>query len=255
MRYLIAGNWKMHKTGAEAVALARQIRNKAVTSHLTDILICPPFTALVPVAEIVADSNVKLGAQNVHWEEQGAFTGEISPGMIADTGAEWVIVGHSERRTLFGDTGETINLKLKSLLNHKLHPILCVGETLQQREADEVAAVLTMQLQEALQGLTEADMSQLTIAYEPIWAIGTGKVATPEQADLTHKLLRDWLSENYSDQIANNMRILYGGSVKPDNAADLFSCANINGALIGGAALKVDDFAAIINAAEELSKS
>jgi triosephosphate isomerase len=207
------------------------------------------------VAEIVADSNVKLGAQNVHWEEQGAFTGEISPGMIADTGAEWVIVGHSERRTLFGDTGETINLKLKSLLNHKLHPILCVGETLQQREADEVAAVLTMQLQEALQGLTEADMSQLTIAYEPIWAIGTGKVATPEQADLTHKLLRDWLSENYSDQIANNMRILYGGSVKPDNAADLFSCSNINGALIGGAALKVDDFAAIINAAEELSKS
>jgi len=245
----------MFKTGAEAVALARQIRNKATTSHLTDILICPPFTALVPVAEIIADSNIKLGAQNVHWEEQGAFTGEIAPNMIADSGAEWVIVGHSERRTLFGDTGSTINLKLKSLLNHKLHPILCVGETLEQREADEVAAVLNGQLQEALLGLTTEDLLQLTIAYEPVWAIGTGKVATPEQADLTHKLIRDWLSDNYDERVAGEMRILYGGSVKPDNAADLFSRANINGALIGGAALKADDFAAIINAAEELAKS
>lgn len=243
----------MYTTGTEAVALARQIKMKAAATHRTDILLCPPSTALAQVAEIISDSKIQLGSQNVHWEEQGAFTGEIAPGMVAAAGAGWVIVGHSERRTLFGDTGQTINLKLKALLRHNLHPILCVGETLQQREADEVESLLATQLQEALLGLTVEEVTLLTIAYEPIWAIGTGQVATPQQADVAHQIIRNWLKQNYSEQVATGMRILYGGSVKPDNAAELFSCANINGALVGGAALKAEDFAAIINAAESLA--
>lgn len=228
---------------------------KATATHQTDILVCPPFTALAQVAEVITGSNVQLGAQNVHWEEQGAFTGEIAPGMLAAAGAVWVIVGHSERRTLFGDSGETINLKLKSLLHNNLHPILCVGETLQQREADEVETVLATQLQEALLGITSEEAALLTIAYEPVWAIGTGKVATPQQADATHRVIRDWLVANYNEKVAATMRILYGGSVKPENAEELFACENINGALVGGAALKAEDFAAIINAAEKLTEA
>ncbi len=243
----------MHTTGGEAVSTARQIKMKAAALQHTEVLLCPPFTALASVAEVIDGGSVQLGAQNMHWEEQGAFTGEIAPGMLTAAGAAWVLIGHSERRSLFGETGETVNLKLKAALHYNLRPILCVGETLEQREADAVQTVLTQQLREALLGITAEDMARLTIAYEPVWAIGTGVVATTEQADAAHQLIRDWLDESYSAEIAGMMRILYGGSVKPDNAGDLFRCENINGALVGGASLKAEDFAAIFNAAEELS--
>jgi len=250
-RLLVAGNWKMFKTNSEAVSLARNLRNRAAAFSHTELLIFPPFTALSRVAEIVGDSNIALGAQNLHWEEAGAFTGEISAPMILSTGARWVLVGHSERRTLFGETGKTVNLKLKAALAAGLQPILCIGETLEQRERGETNGVLETQLREALEGLSRDQVEKLTVAYEPVWAIGTGKVATPQQAQETHAAVYARLREYCGD---NPPRVLYGGSVKPANAAELLSLPQVDGALVGGASLKAEDFAAIIQAAEALAK-
>jgi len=238
-RLMIAGNWKMNKTVAEGVDLVRKL--SYATNNITslDILVCPTFTALKSVSEAIKGTNIKLGAQNMFWEESGAYTGEISPLMIKDVGCEYVIIGHSERREYFGETEETVNKKLKSALSYSLKPILCIGEKLAERESGATERVLETQIVGALDGFSAVEMEQIIIAYEPIWAIGTGKTATPEIADSTQKFIRDKIASIFNSQLANKIRILYGGSVKPDNAKDLLSCENIDGALVGGASLEL----------------
>ncbi len=247
-RLMIAGNWKMNKTVAEGVDLVRKL--SYATNNITslDILVCPTFTALKSVSEAIKGTNIKLGAQNMFWEESGAYTGEISPLMIKDVGCEYVIIGHSERREYFGETEETVNKKLKSALSYSLKPILCIGEKLAERESGATERVLETQIVGALDGFSAVEMEQIIIAYEPIWAIGTGKTATPEIADSTQKFIRDKIASIFNSQLANKIRILYGGSVKPENAKDLLSCENIDGALVGGASLDADKFAKIIEA-------
>ncbi len=247
-RLMIAGNWKMNKTVAEGVDLVRKL--SYATNNITslDILVCPTFTALKSVSEAIKGTNIKLGAQNMFWEESGAYTGEISPLMIKDVGCEYVIIGHSERREYFGETEETVNKRLKSALSYSLKPILCIGEKLAERESGATERVLETQIVGALDGFSAVEMEQIIIAYEPIWAIGTGKTATPEIADSTQKFIRDKIASIFNSQLANKIRILYGGSVKPENAKDLLSCENIDGALVGGASLDADKFAKIIEA-------
>ncbi len=252
-KMIIAGNWKMHKTNAEALQLANQIRMKTTDIKKTGMIICPPFTALSVVNEVIKDSSICLGAQNMFWEKEGAYTGEISAGMIKSTGANYVIIGHSERRQYFGETDETVNKKIKTALDNGLKPIVCVGESLEQREENITKRVITRQIKGAFENLTPEQMEHVIIAYEPVWAIGTGKTATPDQAQEVHLHIRDIIRELFGETIADAITIQYGGSVKPGNAESLLSQADIDGALVGGACLQADSFSEIIHIAEGLS--
>jgi triosephosphate isomerase len=241
-RPLVAGNWKMHKTLAEAAALAREIRQGCQETMAAEVVLAPPFTALTVVAQEIRGSVIQLAAQDVFWEKQGAYTGAISPGMLLDVGCRLVIIGHSERRQYFGETNETVNKKIKAVQEAGLSPIVCVGETLAQREAQETMAVITFQLTQGLTGLSPEAMSRLVLAYEPVWAIGTGRTATPEQAQEVHGFIRQLLVAQVGAEVANGLRILYGGSVTPDNIRELAQAPDIDGALVGGASLKADSF-------------
>ncbi|MEM6798130.1 MAG: triose-phosphate isomerase [Planctomycetota bacterium] len=248
-RYLIAGNWKMNTDRAAGVALAAAICEKAVEAKDVDLLVCPPSVYLAPIAETLTGCPVAMGAQNMCGDDNGAFTGEVSSSMLSDVGAEYVILGHSERRTLYNETDADVNKKTLKALAAGLAPIVCVGEQLEEREAGKTAEVVKTQFEGSLAGVTEARITSVVIAYEPVWAIGTGKVATPEQAEEVHADLRRLLAEHYNADIAEQVRILYGGSMKPGNAAELLSQPNVDGGLIGGASLKPDDFLAIAAAA------
>ena len=248
-RYLIAGNWKMNTDRAAGVALASAIGEKAGDAKDVDLLVCPPSVYLAPVAEAITGKAVALGAQNMCGDENGAFTGEISSSMLSDVGAEYVILGHSERRTLYGETDADVNKKTLKALAAGLAPIVCVGELLEEREGGKTAEVIKTQFEGSLAGVEESQITSVVIAYEPVWAIGTGKVATPAQAEEVHADLRRLLAERYNTEIAEQVRILYGGSMKPGNAAELLAQPNVDGGLIGGASLKADDFLAIAAAA------
>ncbi|MFO8052782.1 MAG: triose-phosphate isomerase [Candidatus Omnitrophota bacterium] len=242
----IAGNWKMNKTAAEAADLASKLKENVGEFKDADILICPPYTSLSAAQEAIKDSVIELGAQNMHWQDKGAFTGEVSAAMLKGAGIKFVIIGHSERRKYFSETNQEVNKKIKSAISADLLPIVCVGETLEQREQGKEKEVIEKQLTEGFNSLTEDDLEKVTVAYEPVWAIGTGKTATGEQADQMHSFIRNWFRENFSDQAAEKIRLLYGGSVKPANIQELISKENIDGALVGGASLKAQDFTAII---------
>jgi triosephosphate isomerase (TIM) len=248
----IAGNWKMNTSRAEAVALATAIAQQAASYHAVDIAICPPACYLEAVAQAVAGSAVGVGAQNVSHENNGAFTGELSTSMLLDVGCKYVILGHSERRQLMGETDAAVNLKLKKTLAAGLVPIVCLGETLAEREAGQTFKVVESQFSGSLAGISAADMAKCVIAYEPVWAIGTGKVATPAQAEEVHAALRKLLETHYNSPVAQVVRIQYGGSVKADNAAELLAQPNIDGALVGGASLKADSFLGIIAGAKSV---
>ncbi|HSM91343.1 MAG TPA: triose-phosphate isomerase [Anaeromyxobacteraceae bacterium] len=242
----VCGNWKMHRTVAEAVALAREVRD-AVGSSPVQVAIAPPFTALHAVKQVLAGGPVELSAQDVHWEPQGAFTGEVSAPMLAEVGCRHVIIGHSERRQFFGETDESVRKKTGAVLGAGMLPIVCVGETLAEREAGRTLEVVGRQVRGGLAGFGEA-LAAVTVAYEPVWAIGTGKTATSAQAQEVHAAIRAILRE-LCGGLAEGIRIQYGGSVKPDNAAELLAQPDVDGALVGGASLKAADFAAIVKGA------
>ena len=245
---LIAGNWKMNTDSKSAAELAGGIASRAGEFADVELLVCPPSAYLTLVRDAIGGAAVGLGGQNMYHETSGAFTGEISPAMLSDIGAQYVILGHSERRHVFGETDADINKKTVAALEAGLRPIVCVGELLEEREAGKTADVIRSQFEGSLADISAEQMKTVVIAYEPVWAIGTGKVATPEQAEEVHADLRKQLTERYNGEIAEIVRILYGGSVKPGNASDLLGQPNIDGALIGGASLKVDDFLAIASA-------
>lgn len=246
-RPLIAGNWKMFKTCNQAVETAGQLVKQVEKAIAVDVMIAPPFTALLPVSEVVKKSNVFLGAQNLFWEKEGAYTGEISPAMLVSAGCRYVIIGHSERRQFFGETDVTVNNKIMAAIKGDLIPILCVGETEKEREAAETFAVLDKQFNKGLEGFSSDDLETLVIAYEPVWAIGTGKTATKDQAQEVHQFLRLLLEKRYGNVLAKAIRILYGGSVKPNNIQELMAMPDIDGALVGGASLDAEVFAQIVN--------
>jgi triosephosphate isomerase len=247
---LVAGNWKMHKGPAEARAfvqeLLREIQNSEAKQR-PDVAVFPPFTALPVVAAVLKGTLIAYGGQNCHWETTGAFTGEVSPGFLAELGCRYVLLGHSERRTLFGETDENCRKKLLAAVAADIEPILCCGETLSERESGQTFAVVERQLHAALAGLPPA--ASFTVAYEPIWAIGTGRTATPAQAGEAHGLIRGWLTRNLSPDVGEQTRLLYGGSVKPDNFGDLLSQPDVDGALVGGASLDTASFRDIVAAA------
>jgi triosephosphate isomerase len=244
--YFIAGNWKMHKTVSESVALAKELKAKLAGSK-EKIMIAPAFTALSAVSEVVKGSNILLGAQNMGPEEQGAHTGEVSVLMLEDLGVKAVILGHSERRHTYLESDELVNKKVLLALKHGLEVVLCVGETLEEREGGKLEAVVGTQVKKGLAGVAASELSKVTIAYEPVWAIGTGKTATPEDADSVHAYIRKVFAGLYGEAAAKSLCIQYGGSVKAENAAQLMAKANIDGALVGGASLKVESFAPIVN--------
>ena len=247
-RPFIAGNWKMNLTKAEAVALAKGVAEQTPRDGKVEVAVCPPAVYLDAVAAALQGSSVGLGAQNVYFENNGAFTGELSTAMLLDVGCKYVIVGHSERRQLMGETDADVNKKAQKALAAGLIPIVCVGETLAQREAGQTLNVVQSQFDGSLAGISAADMNKVVIAYEPVWAIGTGKVATTAQAEEVHAALRGLLQSRYNSEVAEAVRIQYGGSVKPDNAAELLAQPNIDGALVGGASLKADSFLGILPA-------
>ena len=251
-RPMIAGNWKMYKDINEAAQLANDIKREVFDVDNVDIVICPPFVDLSETRDIVQESNVGLGAQNCYWEPEGAYTGEISLPMLKSAGCDYVIIGHSERRKYFGETDETVNSKVSAVIKAGIVPIMCVGETLEEREAGKTLDVVKEQVTGGLKGLDEAFIDPLVIAYEPVWAIGTGKTATPDQAQEVHAMIRGLLKELYSDNCSDSKRILYGGSVNPDNIEVLMSEEDIDGGLIGGASLKSDGFADIIKTTSRL---
>ncbi len=242
---LMAGNWKMNKTIPEAVAMVKELKGKIADVKDVDILLCPVFTALYPVANEVKGSNINVGAQDLFWEAKGAFTGEVAPDMITDAGCSFVIIGHSERRQYFGETNETVNKKIKAALASGLIPVVCVGETLKEREDNVTFKVIESQVREGIKGLSKEEAAKVVIAYEPVWAIGTGKTATPDQAQEVHAFIRKVYSEMYGD-VAEGTRILYGGSVKPSNVSELMKKEDIDGGLVGGASLKAEDFEALV---------
>ncbi len=253
---IIAGNWKMYKTIPEAIELANGLKRELfkLDANDIDIVLCPAFTALSEVAEVIAESDIQLGAQDMFWQEEGAFTGEISPVMLKDAGCRFVIIGHSERRQYFGETNDTVNKKLKVALKHGLTPIICVGETLSEREAGKTFQVLDDHINNGLKDLIVEDIVKIVIAYEPVWAIGTGKTATSQQAQEAHKYIRNLLVKLYNKEAAQEIRIQYGGSVKPENTAELISQPDVDGALVGGASLKIESFSQIVKTAREIKK-
>ena len=252
-KVVIAGNWKMNKTASEGKSLVEALKPLVadVCPSKADIIVCPPFTTLSAVVEAAAGSNIKVGAQNIHWAESGAYTGEISAAMLKEAGVEYVIIGHSERRQYFGETDQTVNARVKAALAAGLKPIICIGETDEERTGNRTEEVLATQLAGGLEGLTGETVANLILAYEPVWAIGTGKTATPEMAEETHSFIRKFIADKFGAEAAAGVVIQYGGSMKPENAAALCSQADINGGLIGGAALKADSFANLVKQAIE----
>jgi triosephosphate isomerase (TIM) len=243
----IAGNWKMYKTSGEAEQTAAEIVRLTTDITGVDILIAPPFTALSGVSRIIAGAHVFLGAQNLFWEKEGAFTGEISPAMLADAGCSHVIIGHSERRQYFGETDETVNKKVMAAINFSLIPVLCVGETEKERDAGQTFYVLDKQIKKGLEGFSFDDLARMVVAYEPVWAIGTGKTATRDQAQEAHHFLRGLLQTLFGKTGADALRIVYGGSVKPGNIKELMDMPDVDGALVGGASLDAATFSAIVH--------
>jgi len=243
---LIAGNWKMYKTEAEAVDTVRQLATAVADVTAVEVMVAPPFTALSAVAREANGTRVRVGAQNLFWESEGAFTGEIAPGMLTALGCTYVIVGHSERRQYFGETDGTVNRRVQAALSAGLIPVLCVGETEAQRDAGQTFSVLDKQMKIGLQGVSLKKPGDLVVAYEPVWAIGTGKTATSAQAQEVHRHLRERLGGQLTPEIAEGIRILYGGSVKPGNATELMAMPDIDGALVGGASLDADTFSRIV---------
>ncbi len=247
-KVIIAGNWKMNKTASEGRALVEALKPLVaeVGPECAEIVVCPPFTTLSAVVEAARGSNIKVGAQNLHWAESGAFTGEISAAMLREAGVEYVILGHSERRQYFGETDATVNARLKAALKAGFKVMVCIGETLEEREGNRTEEVLARQLDGGLADLDAVTVSGLVLAYEPVWAIGTGKTATPEMAEATHRFIRSHLAARFGKEAAEQVRIQYGGSMKPENAGELVAQPDIDGGLIGGAALKADSFATLI---------
>lgn len=244
-RKIIAGNWKMNMLPNEAMSFINELEPYAKNAKC-EIILCVPYTDLFYSLLTAQNTNIKIGAQNMHWEEAGAYTGEIAPNMLKCINVEYVIIGHSERRQYFAETDETVNKKIKSALKHELNPILCVGETMKQRELGLEEEVIKQQIIGALEGITKEQAEKIVIAYEPIWAIGTGKVATKNDANNMIKLIRKEIESHYDKEVANSVSILYGGSVNKNNAKELFETSDIDGALVGGASLKVDEFNEII---------
>jgi len=253
---IIAGNWKLYKTIKEAIELATGLKRELfkLDKQGIDVVICPVFTALSEVSEVILESDIMLGAQDIYWQDEGAFTGEVSGKMLKDAGCSFVIIGHSERRQFFGETNETVNNKIKAALLNSLTPIVCVGETLKEREAGKTFDVLKDHVQNGLRDIGKEDALKLVIAYEPVWAIGTGKTATPIQAQEAHKYIRDLLSKLYDQEVASQIRIQYGGSVKPENIIELMKQPDLDGALVGGASLGLESFADIVKKAAEVIK-
>lgn len=247
----ICGNWKMNKTISEAEALVSDLKDRVKNISNVEIGVCPPAVDLMAVKKIVADSNIKTGAQNLHWEKNGAYTGEISGPMLNEIGVEYVIIGHSERREYFGETDQKVNIKVKAAFASNLKPIICVGETLEERKKGETETKVELQVRAALTGLTDQQVENLVIAYEPIWAIGTGESATAEEANNVIKYIRNVIAEDYGN-IAQKVRIQYGGSVKPHNTEELMQQEEIDGALVGGASLSAESFAEIISITSSL---
>ena len=245
---VIAGNWKMNKLPNEAIDFIDRL-TPLVKDTKNEVVVCVPYTDLFYALLTAQGTNIKIGAQNMHFEEKGAYTGEVSAQMLKSIGVEYVIIGHSERRQYFNETDETVNKKVKTAFKHELKPIVCVGETLEQREAGKAEEIITNQTEKALEGLTDEQVQNTIIAYEPIWAIGTGKTATPEQAELVHNFIRLLLIDLYGKEIGEGVTIQYGGSMKPDNAKELISQKNIDGGLIGGASLEAKSFSEIVKAA------
>ena len=245
-RPLIAGNWKMFKTCSEAVDTAEQLVKLVATTNDIDVMIAPPFTALALVADVIKRSRVSMGAQNLFWETEGAYTGEISPAMLVSAGCRYVIIGHSERRQYFGDTDETVNKKIRAAVKNDLIPLMCVGESEKERESKETFSILDKQIKKGLEGFSPDDLETLVIAYEPVWAIGTGKTATSDQAQEAHKFLRSMLEKSFGNMLAKSTRILYGGSVKPNNIEELMAMPDVDGALVGGASLDPETFSKIV---------
>jgi triosephosphate isomerase len=245
---IIAGNWKMYKTVHEAVVFTKEFRKLAADLRDVELIVAPPYTAVHAVSEAARASNIAVAGQNVHWETEGAFTGEVSAAMLREAGAEYVIVGHSERRRLFGETDQAINRKAAASLAHGLVPIVCIGETLEERDAEQMLVVLDRQIRDGFDGFTGDQVASLVIAYEPVWAIGTGRNATPQQAQEAHAHIRGRLRQWLGAAAAEGCRILYGGSVKPDNAAELLAQPEVDGALVGGASLDARSFLAIAKA-------
>ena len=248
-RPLVAGNWKLFKTLSESTELALEVVRAVGSGGTPEVVIAPVFTALAKVADILAGTTLGLSAQDMFWESQGAFTGEVGPLQLADLGCRYAIIGHSERRQLFGDTDEVVQKKTQAALRHGIRPIVCVGETLVEREAGQAQAVVVRQLRAALAGLDAEEAAEVVVAYEPVWAIGTGKTAQPSDAQEMHARVRVTLVELFGQRLAEGTRVLYGGSVKPDNAKTLLAEPDIDGALVGGASLAVDSFCAIVAAA------
>ncbi|NLH38581.1 MAG: triose-phosphate isomerase [Elusimicrobia bacterium] len=244
---MIAGNWKMHLTTFEAMELAAAIKNGISTDLNREVLIAPSFTNLQVVKKAISGSKILLSAQNMCWEEKGAFTGEVSPLQLKDIGCDYVIIGHSERRKIFYETDDMLNKKVKSALKNGLKIIFCIGETIEERENQQTYNVLKTQVNNGLKDITDFEMSNLVIAYEPVWAIGTGRTATPEQAEDAHIFIRREIERIFNKHISESIRILYGGSVKAENIDDLMACKNIDGALVGGESLKAEKFLRVIN--------
>lgn len=244
---IIAGNWKMNNTKAEAEQLIVALKPLLKDVTRTDVVVCVPFTCIERVKKLVKGSKIKVGAQNVAWADHGAFTGEISADMLIEAGAEYVIIGHSERRQYFGETDKSVNMRLTQALKKQLKPIVCVGETLDERNSGKTELVLRTQLEGGLENITAEDMKNVVIAYEPVWAIGTGVTATAEQANTTIKYIRKLLAKMYTRPVANKVRIQYGGSMNAKNAAELMAMSDIDGGLIGGASLKAEDFSKVVH--------
>ncbi len=244
---VIAGNWKMHKNIEETIDLISGIKNGLTEKENVEVIVCPPYTSLETAHALLKETNIGLGAQNMHYEDNGAFTAEISADMLKSVGCTFVILGHSERRTIFGENDEMINKKIKKAFSSGLDPIFCVGETLEEREAGTTNSVIEEQIRNGLKDVTADEMKNLIIAYEPVWAIGTGRTASPEQAQEVHEFIRNLIAKLYDMHIADNIIIQYGGSVKPENSSQLLTQKDIDGALVGGACLKPDTFLGIIH--------
>lgn len=242
----MAGNWKMNKTVGEALDLVRELKAAISGVKTVEVAVAPPFTALYAIRKELEGSSIHLAAQNLYWEEKGAFTGEVSPLMLKEVGCDYVIIGHSERRQFFGETDETVNRRIRAALAQGLKVILCIGETLREREEGKTFSVIEGQLKGGLKGLGDQEMTNMVIAYEPVWAIGTGKTATPEQAEEVHRFIRGKIEKLYSREVSEGIRIQYGGSVTPENVKGLMNQPNIDGALVGGASLKAEFFSKIV---------
>jgi triosephosphate isomerase len=242
----MAGNWKMNKTVGEALDLVRELKAAISGVKTVEVAVAPPFTALYAIRKELEGSSIHLAAQNLYWEEKGAFTGEVSPLMLKEVGCDYVIIGHSERRQFFGETDETVNRRIKAALAQGLKVIFCIGETLREREEGKTFSVIESQVEGGLKGLDDKKMRNMAIAYEPVWAIGTGKTATPEQAEEVHRFIREKLEKLYSREVSEEIRIQYGGSVTPENVKGLMNQPNIDGALVGGASLKAESFSKIV---------